>query len=81
MNKSYKTCLYYNSSCLLYAASRPITVSILRSRRVYLGRFVLPIMYTPEKQMFSGVYWNQHVGPSVHVKTITGIGRLVGENC
>ena len=57
--------LYYNSSCLPFAASRPFTVSILRCCRIYLGRFVLHIIYTPEKQMFSMVYWNQPVSPSV----------------
>ena len=70
MNKSYKTRLYYNSSGLLFATSRPFTVSILRRCCVYLGRFVLPIIYTPGKRMFSGVYWNQPVGPSVHEKTV-----------
>ena len=65
MNKSYKKSMYYNSSCLLFAASRPFTVSILKKLSCLSGRIVLPIIYTPAKQMFAGVYWNQYVNPFI----------------
>ena len=70
MNRSYKTCLYYNSSCLLFAASRPYTVSFSKKQSCLSGRIVQPVIYIPAKRMFSGLCWNQPVGPSVHVKTI-----------
>ena len=61
MNKSNKTSLHYNISCSLFAANRPFTVFIFKSRHVYLGELVLSIIYTPAKRMFPGVYWNQPV--------------------
>ena len=70
MNKSYETCLRHNTNCVLFAASTLFTVSIFKKPSCLSGQIVLPIIYTPENQVFSGVYWNQAVDPSVHVKMI-----------
>ena len=40
---------YYNTRCVLFAASKPFTVSILKKQ---IG---LPIFHTPAKRMFWGV--------------------------
>ena len=57
--------MYYNTSCSLFAASRPFTVSTFKKPSFLSGQIVLPIIYTPAKSIFSGVYWNQPVSPFV----------------